>query len=75
MRCRPQMPIWDLAAGADEAVVIDSPQLKMGGQLQGFAHSPGSLISVPSSSPGQLIKGTSLLREMNCTTNLHKALL
>lgn len=49
-----------------------SPQLKAGGQLQGFAHSPGSPISVPSSSPGQLIKATSLFKEMNCTTDLHK---
>lgn len=46
-----------------------SPQLKMDGLLCVFAHKQPYL----SSFPKELIKGTSLFKEINCTTNLHKA--
>lgn len=52
------MPVWDLAAGADE-----SPQLRMGGQLQGFPQSSGSPVSAPSSSPRVLSKGHHSLKK------------
>lgn len=41
----------------------ESPQLRMGGQLQGFPQSSGSPVSVPSSSPRVLSNGHHSLKK------------
>lgn len=55
MWCWDQMLFGTLAADAD-----GSPQLRLGGRLQGFTRSSGSTISVPSSPPRVLSKGHKL---------------
>lgn len=60
--CWNQIPVWDLTASADE-----NSELRMGGCLQSFTHSSGSLVLSQNA-----IKGTSVFKETNCTTTLQK---